>query len=334
MSMRTREHASVARQARKRDVRSLIEALERRPAPSATGKAGFEAARARRAAALALRDFDEPRVVRALCSALREPDETVRTAIVQSLASLRDPASIPDLAAAVAKWSEPRFAVPRKAALDGLSQFRDPRACTELATALARRAGRGPVTIDDKIALASVARADATGTAAGHVARALVPLLREERGGVAARAEELLTVFPVESVDPLIAELRYGRARSRAAHALGATSSGDAVHALIEVLQDESREVRAAAAEALGAVGDPIAAGPLEAALSDSDELVRSAASKALGGLGLATTAAGIARAAAPPSASGARTVSTLRSTRGALTRLRRRRSRRRGRSK
>jgi HEAT repeat protein len=219
-------------------------------------------------------------------------------------------------------------------ALDALIQFREPQACTELATALARRAGGGPVTSDDKIALASAAQADATGTAAGHVARALGALVREERGGVAARAEELLTVFPVESVDPLIEELRSGQARSRAAHALGATSSGEAVHALLVAFQYEFRKVRAAAAQALGAVGDPIAAGPLEAALSDSDDLVRSAASKALGGLGLATTTAGIARAAAPPSASRARTAAGLRSPRGALTRLRRRRSRQRGRSK
>jgi HEAT repeat protein len=177
-------------------------------------------------------------------------------------------------------------------------------------------------------------KALATGAAAGHMARASVRLLREERGGVAARAEELLTVFPVESVDPLIEELRSGEARSRAAHPLGATSSGEAVQALIDALRDESGEVRGAAEQALGAVGDPIAAGPLEAALSDSDDVVCSAASTALGGLGLATTAAGIARAAAPPSASRARKAAPLRSPRGALTRLRRRRSRRRGRSK
>jgi HEAT repeat protein len=115
MSMPTCDYRSVARQAGKHDVGGLIEALERRAGPSATRQARAEAATARRAAAIALRDFDAPRVVRALCSALREPDDTVRTTIVQSLASLRDPASIPDLAAAVATWSEPRFALPRKA---------------------------------------------------------------------------------------------------------------------------------------------------------------------------------------------------------------------------
>jgi HEAT repeats len=87
-----------------------------------------------------------------------------------------------------------------------------------------------------------------------------------------------------------------GRARSQAARALGATTSWEAVEALIDALQDEPGEVRASAARAVGAVGDPIAAGPLRAARSDTDDRVRAAASGALDRLGVVTTAAAMAR--------------------------------------
>jgi hypothetical protein len=56
----------------------LISALSLPAAARAPQEAPAEAARISHAAGVALADFDEPRVVRALCAALEEPDETVR----------------------------------------------------------------------------------------------------------------------------------------------------------------------------------------------------------------------------------------------------------------
>src|SRR5207247_103748 len=147
----------------------------------------------------------------------------------------------------------------------------------------------------DRAALAATVRADATGAGADLVARALVPLLGDESDGVAARTEELLTLFPAEGVGPLVRELRSGRARSRPARGLGAASSGGGGGVLSGAGRRGRGGVRGSAAGALGEVRDPIAAGALEAALSDGEECVRAAASEALDGLRVGRTAAGMA---------------------------------------
>jgi HEAT repeats/PBS lyase HEAT-like repeat len=240
----------------------LISALSLPAAARAPQEAPAEAARISHAAGVAVADFDEPRVVRALCAALEEPDETVRTAIVRSLASLRDPASIPYLAVAVASWTAPRLAPPRRAALEGLIHFVKRGACTALATALGATRGR-PSAHGGR---SGGPRYDGAGRGhgcwCGPRGTSSGPAAERRARRVAARAEALLAIFPAESVGPLTRELRPGRARGRATRALGATSSGEAVEALIAALQDEPGEVPASAARALGAVGDPIAAGP------------------------------------------------------------------------
>jgi HEAT repeat protein len=247
--------------------------------------------------AVALAEIDSPESVESLTRALEDPDLNVRAAAGLALASLRDPASIPALAAIVAGWADPVLARARRAALRTLIAFRTQEAAVELARALAK-IGATPPDLHARSALLAVAYAEQAGKAAPRVVRALVALLAHEEQAVAERTVSLLTLFPSESHGPLARALRTATGadvRRRVAQALGACRQRAAVGALVTALEDPAPDVRAAAAHSLGNIRDPATAIALHAAGSDHDERVRKAARSALDKLGTAATATSMA---------------------------------------
>jgi HEAT repeat protein len=247
--------------------------------------------------ALAMAEVDSPESVESLTETLADPDLDVRAAAGLALASLRDPASIPALAAIVAGWDHPDLARARRAALHTLIAFRAQEAAVELARALAT-SHSAPIDLHERSALLAVAYAEQAGVAAPRVVRALVTLLAHEEHHVAERATSLLMLFPAESHGPLARALRTAAApdvRRRAAEALGACRQDRAVRALVTALEDPAPAVRAAAARSLGDMRDPATAVALHAAGGDGDEGVREAARAALGKLGAVATATGMA---------------------------------------
>jgi HEAT repeat protein len=247
--------------------------------------------------ALALAEVDAPESVEALTEALSDPDLAVRAAAGLALASMRDPASIPALAAIVARWEDPELVRARRAALHTLIAFRRQEAAVELARALAT-AHTAPLDLQERSALLAVAYAEQAGLAAPRVVRALVALLAHEDHAVADRATSLLMLFPAESHRPLARALRTAsspEARGRAAQALGACRQDAAVAALVTALEDPAPVVRAASARSLGDMRDPATAVALQAAGGDGDEGVREAAVSALRKLGTVATATSMA---------------------------------------
>jgi HEAT repeat protein len=233
--------------------------------------------------------LDSPEAVAALTGALNDPDLEVRIVAAADLARLRDPASIPALAAIVADWDHPALTRCRHAALRTLLAFRSQEAAVGLARALALGRPDRPLGLNEHSALLAVAYAEPAGTAAPLVVRALVRLLGAGEKRAAERAASLLALFPAESHGPLARVLRTSAdptVRRRAAVALGACRHHTAVAALVRALNDPVAGVRAAAADSLGDIRDPAVGVALETAVSDGDKGVREAARSALGRLG------------------------------------------------
>jgi HEAT repeat protein len=259
--------------------------------------------RQRADAAQELAAVDSKDVVMALVEALGDPDPEVRVDAGIALASLRDPATIPVLAAIVARWTAPALTRPRGAALRTLVAFRSPQAAVTLARALAQGGSDPSPDLNDRSALLAVVHAEPGGTAGPLVVRALAAMLSEAHERVAERAGGLLELFPADIPGPLVRVLRTAKApavRRRAVRALRACRSSEAVAALIGALSDPAPEVRAEAARVLQDVRDPAAVEALHDAAGDSDEDVRRTAEAALGALGAVATAAGMASRFAP----------------------------------
>jgi HEAT repeat protein len=247
---------------------------------------------------LARATYDSAAALRAATEALLDPDPGVRAAAGVALASLRDPASVQELAEIVAAWDGPAFAACRRAALRALVAFRSEEAAVQLAHTLAMTRPERPLELEERSALLAVAYAEPSGVAARHVVRNLVGLLAHAHGPVAERAVALLVLFPAESHGPLVRSLRTAAAhevRRRAAQALAACRQEAAVTALVSALEDPAPDVRAAAARSLGELRDPATLVALQTAGDDRDESVRAAAAAALRRLGTVASAGGMA---------------------------------------
>jgi HEAT repeat protein len=257
----------------------------------------------RAAAAQALAQLDSAEAVAALRHALSDPSAEVRRGAALSLASLRDPASIPALARIAADWGDPSLIRCRRAALGTLVAFRSEQAAVELARALVDARPGETLDLEERSSLLAVVYAEPRGVAAPRVARTLVALLGREDALVGDRAAALLELFPTESLGPLARSLRTAAApevRRRAAEALRACRDDEAVSALVAALRDSAAEVRVSAARSLGEMRDPIAVNALYAAAGDEEESVREAATTALSALGAVATATGMAAGLGP----------------------------------
>jgi HEAT repeats len=155
------------------------------------------------------------------------------------------------LARIVAGRGDVAVAGGRRAALQALVALGTEAAAVELARALAEG---GPLSLEQRAALLSVAYAHPAGVAAPRVVRSLVPLLAHGDRELASRAASLLMLFPSESHGPLARVLRTGsapEARRLAALALGACRDDGAIRALLQALHDPDAGVRAAARASL-----------------------------------------------------------------------------------
>jgi HEAT repeat protein len=243
----------------------------------------------------ALARSDSPAAADALIEALGDSDPSVLSEVAVALASLRDPATIKPLAGIVARWTAPALAEGRRAALQSLLAFRSPVAAVTLAREIV--ASPHALSAADGEALLGALQADASGTAAPLVTRALGELAGGTDDATAERAVALLGLLPDRAgvLLPMLRDRGSPAARRRAVISLASCSSTEVVDAIIAAVGDPAVEVRLAAVGALGQVGDPAAVGTLQSALNDDDSRVREAARAALAALGTAGIVAGMA---------------------------------------
>jgi HEAT repeat protein len=219
-------------------------------------------------AATALVGTTDKVAIGALVGALRDGDERVRQQVALALGSTGDPAAAEGLAAVLVDRSADEGA--RVNAARALGSFSDVRSRAVLADATTDVSAR--IRTSAIYALgrsATAAEADGLGAPAAEAqgdGRDAPRLTDEELAAMVASLRDPLTSIKYAALVSL------GRARET--HAAGA---------ILELLGDNSPEVREAAAKALGHIGDPTAAESLVRLMDcDTDEWVRNIAAKAL----------------------------------------------------
>jgi len=231
---------------------------------------GDAEASVRVAAAAALGALNNPRAIPALLRALKDGHKGVRTAAVEALGKLGEPALNP-LLEAVQGDDE----VVRRGADQALGQ---------LAQKLA-----GDLASEDK------GVREAAVTALGRIGRrdkvqAILPLLRDSEPRVRLAAARALERLPAAAARAALKSRMQGEAeeegvRLAAAVALGKLGDPAAFEFLIAALASEDSALRVTAAAALAEMGER-AAGLLRQALQHENALVRWGAAQALGEIG------------------------------------------------
>lgn len=218
------------------------------------------AAKTMREQAKALRGLDEPFVVNLLAEALRDPDEFVRWAVVETLAWIKDDTTVPLLMEAMhdREWSV------RLAVIRALIELGDSNVTPILLQAL-----------EDPHTPIREAAAEALGRI-GHpsAVSGLVQALGGDKDGFVRRAsaEALGELGSLSAVKPLIKALQDADTHVRwaAAEALGKIGDPAAVPALITKLNDssgpswEDRRICDVVADALESIGVPEAHAAVE----------------------------------------------------------------------
>jgi HEAT repeat protein/beta-lactamase regulating signal transducer with metallopeptidase domain len=266
-----------------------------------------EEQQAPRAAAEAVTQDTQPRAatVRALVSALRDSDDGVRLAAIQSLASRDVRQVVPELLPALSDASVDV----RRAVAEALSQMQDPRAIAALVQALRtdtdpqvrEMAAQALGHIDDESAVPGLLAAwreervtavrrqiiDAlAGIGSASSASALMDALRDGDAEIRASAVNGLGAIEYKAAAPqIIPLLRDANAdvRHKAAWALGALKAADALDELMTAAADANAEVRQAALHALDELETPRALPAFIRALRDARVDVRRQAASAIG---------------------------------------------------
>jgi HEAT repeat protein len=209
-----------------------------------------------------------------LISALHDPDEAVRVAVVRGLARTESERAIEPLVSLLDDKNEDV----RAAAANAMGALRVREAAQRLIALLDNKEQPSRVRAAAASALASLDFTDA------------IPSLRSALTGCGrevcvAAMSALGSMRAKDAVPALIAALRNedSQIRSAAASALASIAAPKAVSALIRALGDRSEDVRWNAAAALGAIGSTRAVLPLVAAAHDESVGVRYEVATALG---------------------------------------------------
>ena len=302
--MRRRRRPTVAKLARKNDVRRLVSALDYRDQVlDRYGRMYDLGAHVRRDAALALATADTngfdvgPPLTRSLGDHAGE----VRRAAASTLGVRREARAATALLEAALTWEEPRYMAARAAAVDALLQLSAP----ETVRLVVRYVVQRPF---DRSRVEGIVRSMAARGGEETVREACwtaAAALGRGEGATAERAADVLTWLGPDSVEPLLTLLSEPvDTRLGAVTALGRIGDLRASQALVERLRDDDNpRVRRAAAVALGEVADPCTAQSLLAATGDPDHAVRAATLEALQKLGpvAVTPVQRVARDDAPP---------------------------------
>lgn len=231
-----------------------------------------EEAEVREAAAVALGQIRDPRVVDLLIERLHHKDPDIRSAAAGALGQIADKRAVEPLVECL----HDKDADARRAAVFALGGIGDPRAVEPLIRVL-----------HDEDSLVRTVAAVNLGRMGD--ARAVQPLLeRLNDSSPAVRWRSALALGAIRdqgAVEPLLERLKDEDplVRGLAAFALGGIGDEHAVEPLIERLKDDEPAARSAAASALGAIGNKRAVDPLLERLEDTDRSVRNAAIEALG---------------------------------------------------
>ncbi|RFU45071.1 HEAT repeat domain-containing protein [Paraburkholderia sp. DHOC27] len=235
------------------------------------------AAEVRLEAARVLAAWEQEEIVEALCGALLDADSDVRAAAAQSLSELKDPAS----GAVLRRWVERPEPFVRTAVLRALRELRfadafDPalHALTDVTPSVRLEAVSVLGWLKDARALAPLA-ALATGDAETEVRRTAVGAL-----GFAPVTHEGATAALLGALrDPA------WQVREEAATTLGKLRAPAARDPLVTTLDDDYWQVRLRAVRALGQLGDISAARAVAPLLTHSISNLRKEAALALGEL-------------------------------------------------
>lgn len=250
------------------------------------------------AAAEVLSGFPEPKVIEALTVQLRDRDTLLRAAAATSLGKLGDATATRPLTAAL---NDPDWSV-RKAVVDALGLLRAPDAVEPLAELLsdADNDVRESVAvaygrIGDRRAIEWLVASLADGQLS--VRQATSAALRRIDPDW-QRSEEAKHAIPRLEAGMQHRDYWVRHAASAALNKFRETAEVEAslrqghdqavfrrqavIRTLLQVLDDEDRDLRLAAVETLGRMQESAAAGPLRARLEDADQWVRAGAEAAL----------------------------------------------------
>lgn len=215
-------------------------------------------------------------VARTLAAALKDTDERVRVAAIQSIASRHERSVVPDLIPLLADSSVDV----RRAAVEALQQMPDPRAIAALVQALRNDSDAGV----RELAAHALGQIDDERAVPG-----LSAALRTERV-VAVRRNIVWALAEIESASSAAAlgeALRDSDPETRqyAISGLGSLQVKSAAPQIIPLLRDPNADVRAKAAWALGELKSTDALDELMAAVGDANADVRQYAISALSSL-------------------------------------------------
>ncbi len=210
--------------------------------------------------------------IRGLVGALDSTDPDVQYEAVEALGEIRDPGTVPPLAA---RLSDAGFSGVRWKVAEALAKIGKP-SVDSLTAALSH--ADDDVRWKAAIALGEIGDERAVGP--------LIRLLSDPDRFVKSRAALALGMIGEPAVEPLIRALREGDGNQRwgAAIALGKIRDERAVDPLIRALADKYENVRAESASALAAIGTP-AIEPLIRLLKYADGTARIEMMNALGDL-------------------------------------------------
>jgi len=257
------------------------------------------------AAVNALAELPGPEPLDPLLAALDDPEPDVRRAALLALTARDEPRARTALIDAVGRHNDVRDDMGRSVVIQAVLGLN-----ADVAEPFADRLlseSRRPLDIEEDAALRILFRRLPEGEPRRALGARLAGSLRSHDRPTRERAQEMLALLGVESIDAVTDTLADPLAREAAAVALGRMRSPQSVQPLSAHLDDGDPRVRSACLWALGEIRDPAAIEQLMRATSDPEYEVRTTAMAALDKFGSVAVLAGVAAVIRPLLPSGER---------------------------